>query len=200
MVKSRAVRVFGFMVAMAIWGACTNIQNWIFRVGSKCAKGLMINFLAPVAFLWHCNRYFRQKQIALWCFVASSAEKTVQLYFLPSLSLLFISVHMKGPQEVHGGSAAALCKRPEWRWEECKEIPSAQLRLLRWRGAQGQPILLKHLRSTVVFSFAEQQINFFIFRAPVLNSFKTEWYSDLNHSLSLLILIQNLTSPPEGRA
>jgi len=50
-----------------------------------------------------------------------------------------------------------------------------------------------------VFSFAEQQTIFFIIRATVLISCKTECYSDLDHSLSLLILIQKFTSPSEAR-
>lgn len=182
-IQSGHFRVLSPTAVMTIWGACTNIQNWIFRVWeASVQRAWWLTF-------WHqllsCDTAIitsgKNKSLRD-VLLLHQQKKTVQLYLLPSLSLLFLSVHMQGPQEAHGGSAAALCKKPEWRWEALKEIPSAQLRLLRWRGAQGQPILSKHLRSTEVFSFAEQQISFFIFRAPapVLISCKTECYSDLD--------------------
>lgn len=161
-------RAFGFTVAMAIWGACTNILNWIFSVWeASVQRAWWLTF-------WHqllsCDTAIitsgKTKSLRD-VLLLHQQKKTVQLYLLPSLILLFLSVHMEGPQEAHGGSVAALYKRPEWRWEECKEIPSAQLRLLGWRGDRGWPILLKHLWSTEVFSFAEQRMKCFcLFSEP----------------------------------
>lgn len=161
----------------------------------------MINFLAPVAFLRHRNHYFRQNQIAPWRFVASSAEKTVQLYLLPSLSLLVFSVRMEGPQEARGGSAMALCKRPERRWEECKEIPSAKL-VPSWGYCHGEEprdspfywsiwdllrcLVLQSNRS--VFSFSQPQ-SWSLVQLSVIQIWTTAYHCG----------DRNLTSPPEGR-
>lgn len=159
----------------------------------------MINFLGTSCFPATQQSLPQAKtncSMTFCCFI--SRKKPVQLYLLPSLSLLFLSVHIEGPQEAHGGL-----------WRHCvrdlhKGGSSTQRsRVSSWGYCNGEESrdsqfywsIWDLLRCFVLRS----NKSIFILRSPVLISGKAECYSDLDHSLSLLILRQNLTSPPEGR-
>lgn len=186
-IQSGHIRLIGFTVAMAIWGACTNTQSWIFRVWEASVQRVWwLTFWHQLLF---CDTAIitSGKNKSFCCFISRKKPCPAPSSAKPEPSLSFCA---------YGESVAALWKRPERRCQESRD-PGAWLRFLWWGGAQGQSIPLKHLRSTKVFSFAEQQIVFFIFRAPVLFSCKAECYSGLEHSWSLLILMQSLTFPAE---
>lgn len=185
---------------MAIWGACTNILNWIFSVWEasvqrvwwltfwhqllSCDTAIITSgknkWLRDVLLLHQQKKLFSSIFCQAWSF-----SSFLHIWRVPRRHTEGLRRHCVRDQNEGGRSAkrSLVLSWGYWDGEEPRDSP------FYWS-------IWDLLRCLVLQS---NKSNFFVFRAPVFVSCKTECYSDLDHSLSLLILIQNLTSPPEGR-
>lgn len=199
MVKSRVVTP-GYLVS---WLQCNMMSlhqhtELKFRsVGSKCAKGLMTDFLASVAFLRHRNNYLRQKQIAPWRFVASSAEKKMfssvfcQAWSFPSFLCIWRVPrrHTEGlwrhcvRDQNEGGRSTVRSPVPSRGYCNGEEPRNSSFYWSSWDLLRC--FVLQSNKS--IFLFSEPQ-SWSCVRLSVTHIWTTAYQS-------LLILIQNLTSP-----